>query len=264
MIHNLKNMQGNAIRKLDGRTALIVGASRGIGEATAEAFVAQGARVMLASRDIDRMETIAGRLRASGGDVRVVAADVTNAETVANAVRTCLREFGRLDVAVNNAAANNARGPLHEMAEAAFDHVVATNLRGVFVAMKYEIQAMLEGGGGSIINTASAAALVAFANMSAYVATKHAVSGITKAAALEYAARRIRVNAVAPGAVLTDMLLAGAAATAEGKARVEQATPMRRIAEPAEIAAAMVWLASDDSSYVTGVTLPVDGGYVLP
>jgi A-factor type gamma-butyrolactone 1'-reductase (1S-forming) len=264
MIHNQKNMQGNAIRKLDGRTALIVGASRGIGEAAAHAFAEQGARVVLAARDVDRMERTAARLRASGTDARVVAADVTDAQSIAHAVRSCVREFGRLDIAVNNAAANNVRQALHEMGEETFDHIIATNLRGVFVAMKYEIQAMLETGGGSIINTASAASLVAFANMSAYVASKHAVSGITKAAALEYAAKRIRINAVAPGAVLTEMLLAGAASTPEGKARVEQSTPMRRIAEPKEVAAAMVWLASDDSSYVTGVTLPVDGGYVLP
>jgi NAD(P)-dependent dehydrogenase (short-subunit alcohol dehydrogenase family) len=130
--------------------------------------------------------------------------------------------------------------------------------------MKHEIRAMLGAGGGSIINTASSASLVAFPMMCGYAASKHAVSGITKAAALEYASRRIRVNAVAPGAVLTDMLLASSAATPEGQVRVERATPMNRIATPEEIAAGIVWLASDDASYVTGVTLPVDRGYVLP
>ena len=210
------------------------------------------------------MSAMAAGLRAAGGEVEVIRADVTDGSTIARAVEHCVEVFGRLDIAVNNAAANNVRVPLHEIDDDMFDHVIATNLRGVFVAMKHEIRAMLATGGGSIINTASAASLVAFPMMSAYVASKHAVAGITKSAALEYASRRIRVNAVAPGAVLTDMLLAGSASTPEGKARVEHATPMNRIAAPEEIAAAIVWLASDDSSFVTGVTLPVDGGYVLP
>lgn len=252
-------------RKLEGRAALIIGASRGIGAATAEAFVEHGARVVLAARSFDRMSETAELLRAAGGDVRVVRVDVTDSATIAHAVETCVREFGRLDIAVNNAAADNSvRVPLHETSEHAFDHILATNLRGVFVAMRHEISAMLETGAGSIINTASAASLVAFPMLSAYVASKHAVTGLTKSAALEYASRGIRVNAIAPGAVMTDMLLVGAASTPEGKARVELATPMRRIAAPQEIATGIVWLASDDSSYVTGVTLPIDGGYILP
>jgi A-factor type gamma-butyrolactone 1'-reductase (1S-forming) len=264
MIHNCAKTRRNSTRKLEGRAAVIFGASRGIGAAAAAAFVEHGARTVLAARSVDRMESTAAALRAAGGEVRVVAADVTVPATIENAVRVCVAEFGRLDIAVNNAGANNVRVPLHEMTDEMFDHVLGTNLRGMFVAMKYEIRAMLEAGGGSIINTASAASLVAFSTMSAYVASKHAVSGITKSAALEYAPMRIRVNAVAPGAVLTDMLLAGSASTPEGKARVEQATPMQRIAAPEEIAAAIVWLASDEASFVTGVTLPVDGGYVLP
>jgi NAD(P)-dependent dehydrogenase (short-subunit alcohol dehydrogenase family) len=252
------------VPRLDGRCALVIGASRGIGEATAVAFVEHGARVVLASRSLGRMEETAARLRAAGGDVRVFRVDVTDAATIAGAVEHCVKEFGGLDVAVNNAAANNVRMPLHEITEDMFDGVMDTNLRGTFVAMKHEIRAMLAAGGGSIVNTASAASLVAFPGMAAYVASKHAIAGITKAAALEYAAQRIRVNAVAPGAVLTDMLREGSASTPEGKARVEAATPMHRIAAPEEIAAAIVWLASDDSSFVTGVTLPVDGGYILP
>jgi len=251
-------------RKLEGRAALIFGASRGIGAAAAQALVAQGARVVIAARSVERLEELAGRLCSAGGEVRVVAADVTSAASVRQAVARCVADFGRLDIAVNNAAANNVRVALHEIDEALFDHLLATNLRGVFLAMKYEIRAMLESGGGSIINTASIASMVAFPMMCGYVASKHAVAGLTKAAALEYAGRNIRVNAVAPGAVLTEMLLAGSASTPEGKARVEQATPMRRIAAPEEIAAAIVWLASDEASFVTGVTLPVDGGYVLP
>ena len=193
------------------------------------------------------MAATAAGLRAAGGEVEVIRADVTDAiDDCEQPWSTAFEVFGRLDIAVNNAAANNVRVPLHEIDDDMFDHVIATNLRGVFVAMKHEIRAMLATGGGSIINTASAASLVAFPMMSAYVASKHAVAGITKSAALEYASRRIRVNAVAPGAVLTEMLLAGSASTPEGKARVEHATPMNRIAAPEEIAAAIVWLASDD------------------
>jgi A-factor type gamma-butyrolactone 1'-reductase (1S-forming) len=253
-----------AVRKLEGRAALILGASRGIGAATAAALSAQGARVVLAARSVEPMEQTAARLRARGGEVRVIRVDVTEGAAIAAAVELCTREFGRLDIAVNNAAANNVRVALHDISDDMFDAVLATNLRGVFLAMKYEIRAMLAAGGGSIINTASAASLVAFPNMGAYVASKHAVAGITKAAALEYAAQHIRVNAVAPGAVLTEMLLAGSASTPEGRARVEALTPMRRIADPEEVAAAIAWLASDDASYVTGALLPVDGGYTLP
>jgi NAD(P)-dependent dehydrogenase (short-subunit alcohol dehydrogenase family) len=130
--------------------------------------------------------------------------------------------------------------------------------------MKHEIRAMLQTGGGSIINTASAASTVAMASMPGYVASKHGVLGLTKAAALDHAAEGIRVNAIAPGAVLTEMLLAGSAATPEGRARIEAVTPMKRIGSPEEVAEAVIWLASPRSSYVTGTLMPVDGGYVLP
>ena len=264
MIQRDRTTRGSGARRLEGRAALVIGASRGIGEATVAALVEEGARVVLAARSVDRMQASADRLRAAGADVRVFRTDVTDPATIAGAVDHCVAEFGRLDIAVNNAAANNVRMAMHDITEEMFDALLAANLRGTFVAMKHEVRAMLTTGGGSIINTASAASIVAFPGMAAYVASKHGVSGLTKVAAVEYAAQRIRVNAVAPGAVLTEMLLKGSAATPEGRARVEAATPMHRVADPTEIAAAIVWLASDDSSFVTGVTLPVDGGYTLP
>jgi NAD(P)-dependent dehydrogenase (short-subunit alcohol dehydrogenase family) len=190
--------------------------------------------------------------------------DVTNGAEVEAVVAYTVREFGQLDIAVNNAAANNVRRPLHEIDDDMFDAILRVNLRGVFIGMKHQIRAMLARGRGSIINTGSAASSVAFGMMAAYVASKHGLLGLSRAAALEYASQGIRVNVVAPGAVMTEMLLQGSAATPEGKARVEAATPMGRIAAPAEIAAAIVWLASDAASYVTGASLPVDGGYTLP
>jgi A-factor type gamma-butyrolactone 1'-reductase (1S-forming) len=249
---------------LAGKAALIIGASRGIGAATAAAFAANGARVVLAARGVEAMEALARTLRDSGADIRVVRTDVTDAASIRDAVGFTVECFGRLDIAFNNAAINSTRAKFADLSEDDFDAAIATNLRSVFVAMKHEIQAMLASGGGSIVNTSSAAGLVAFPAMAGYVASKHGVVGLTRTAALDYAAQRLRVNAIAPGAVLTEMLLAGTGATVEGRARIEAVTPMKRIAAPAEVAEAVVWLASERASYVTGAVVPVDGGYVLP
>jgi NAD(P)-dependent dehydrogenase (short-subunit alcohol dehydrogenase family) len=251
-------------RRLEGRAALIIGASRGIGAATAQAFSREGARLVLAARDQQRMDELAEPLRAAGGEVLVVKLDVTEPGAIAAAVEGCVKHYGRLDVAVNNAAVSNVHIEFHEQTEEMFDRVIGTNLRSVFVGMKYQIRAMLATGGGSIVNTASIGGMVAFPKMAAYVASKHGVLGLTKSAALEYASQGIRINAVAPGAVLTEMLLAGTASTEAGRQGIIGATPMRRIAAPEEVAAAIVWLASDEASFVTGVSLPVDGGYMLP
>ena len=196
--------------------------------------------------------------------MRVVRTDVTEPATILEAVDCCTHEFGRLDIAVNNAAVNSARVPFDQTTDEMYREVMATNVDGVFFAMKHRITAMLRNGGGSIINTASIGSFAAVPNMCAYVTSKHAVLGMTKAAALEYASRKIRVNAVAPGAVLTEMTLAGSLSTPAGRTRIEAATPMARIGLATEIAAAIVWLASDASSFVTGIAMPVDGGYLLP
>jgi NAD(P)-dependent dehydrogenase (short-subunit alcohol dehydrogenase family) len=253
-----------ADQRLAGKAALIVGASRGIGAAAAAAFVRHGARVVIAARSREPLTEVADRLNADGYEVHAIQADVAHADSIRAAVEFATARFGRLDIAFNNAAINPVRTPFHELAEHDYDQTLDINLKGVFVAMQAEIRAMLACGGGSIINTASAAGFVAMPMMAGYVASKHGVIGLTRAAAVEYAARKIRVNAVAPGAVLTEMLLAGTGATAEGRARIEAVTPMRRIGAPEEIADAVVWLASDQSSFVTGATIPVDGGYILP
>jgi NAD(P)-dependent dehydrogenase (short-subunit alcohol dehydrogenase family) len=257
-------MLSGSKRRLEGQAALIIGASRGIGAATALAFGAEGARVVLAARDRPRLEELTAQLRAAGAEAVAIRTDVTEPGAIEAAIELCVRQYGRLDIAVNNAAVSNVHTEFHLQTDEMFDHALNTNLRSVFIAMKHQIRAMLVTGGGSIINTASIGGLIAFPKMSAYLASKHGVLGLTKSAALEYAERGIRVNAVAPGAVLTEMLLAGTASTEAGKQRMMAAIPMRRIGAPEEIAAAIVWLASREASYVTGIALPVDGGYILP
>ncbi|HLY57658.1 MAG TPA: glucose 1-dehydrogenase [Stellaceae bacterium] len=245
---------------LEGKTALVFGASRGIGAAVARLFVAEGALVVLASRDLAALEALAAELQPAAVAVQT---DMAVPDQVRRAVTATLERFGRLDIAVNNAGVSPRRTDFAELSEEAFDAAIDVNLRGVFIAMKAEIAAMRATGGGSIVNTGSIASLVGLPQMAAYVASKHALAGLTKSAALDCAKHGIRVNMVAPGTVMTDMLRAGAAATPEGKARLEAATPMGRIASPDEAASAILWLASPAASYVTGTILPVDGGYTV-
>jgi NAD(P)-dependent dehydrogenase (short-subunit alcohol dehydrogenase family) len=257
---------------LAGKSVLVVGASRGIGEAIARAFAAQGSKVMLGARDVAALERLAQELDPSGGRVRAVSMDVTDAASVQAAVAATVAAFGRLDVAVNNAGVQNirvdenglrtSRQAFIDTPDEAFDRLVNINLRGVFLAMKHELRAMLANGGGSIVNMASVAALVGFARIAPYVATKHGVIGLTKTAALEYAEQGIRVNALVPGTVLTEMLKAGPLATPEGAAQIMANIPMKRVASVEEVAGAVLWLASDLATYVTGAALPIDGGYV--
>ena len=248
---------------LQGRVALVIGASRGIGAATVTALVAAGARVVLASRDVEALEGLATDVRSRGGDVRVRSTDITDPIQVRDAVSFALASYGGLDIAVNNSGASGGAAPLADIEDAAFDRIMQTNVRGVFVAMKHEIKAMLARGGGAIVNTASIGGLVALPRMAAYSASKHALVALTKVAAADYAKAGIRINAVAPGTVMTTLLRAGAASTAEGEARLKAANPMGRIAEPEEVAGVIAWLCSDAASYVTGVVLPVDGGYTV-
>jgi NAD(P)-dependent dehydrogenase (short-subunit alcohol dehydrogenase family) len=245
-------------RLLEGKVALVTGASRGIGAAAARAFAAEGAAVTLAARDRDALDPIVKEIEADGGRAISVRTDVTDAATVAAAVDATKAEFGRLDAAFNNAGGGHAFGPLAEIDLEEFDDELAVNLRGVFVSMKHEIPAMLEGGGGAIVNNASTAGIQAARGISVYSASKAGVIvGLTKTASLDYAQRGVRINAVAPGSVLTDLMLRGGEKAIAG---ATAATPMRRIGEPEEVAAAAVWLCSDQASYVTGATLPVDGG----
>ncbi|MDQ6727579.1 MAG: glucose 1-dehydrogenase [Actinomycetota bacterium] len=244
--------------RLDGKVALVTGASRGIGAAVARAFSAAGAAVALMARDAAGLERLADELVDRGGRAMAVPTDVYDEAAVASSVDRTVAELGRLDLACNNAAGGGHRPmALADVSVDDFDSAFAVNLRGVFVAMKYEIPAMVAAGGGAIVNMSSTAGLQAVAGLAAYVTTKHGLEGLTKVAALDYAEVGVRVNAVAPGPILTDNLRR---AGADGQRAAAAAMPMGRVGTPDEVAAAVVWLCSDAAGFVTGATLVVDGG----
>jgi len=240
-----------------GRVALVAGASRGIGAATAEAFAAAGAAVVLGGRDTGALDAVAERIRSHRGQALAVGLDVTDADSVRHLVDRALSTFGRLDAAFNNASAGPLPAPLADIDPGEFDLGLATNVRGTFLGMKYQIPAMLRTGGGAIVNMASIAGLNGTANLAAYVAGKAGIIGLTKVAALDYADQGIRVNVVAPGPILTYHL---EAAGPHAQRLAGQSTPMRRVGSMAEVARAVLWLCSDQSSFITGTVIPVDGG----
>ena len=243
---------------LDGKTAIVTGASRGIGAAAARALGAAGASVALAARDADALEHLAGEITAAGGRALAVPTDIAEPAAVERLVARTVEEFGSLDLAFNNAAGGgHPPTPLVDVAVEDFDSALAVNLRGTFLCMKYEIPAMLESGGGAIVNMSSTAGLEAVGGLAAYVSSKHGIVGLTKVAALEYAARGVRVNVVAPGPILTDQLVRAGEAARQGAA---QAVPMRRVGRPEEVASTVVWLCGEGASFITGAVLTIDGG----
>jgi NAD(P)-dependent dehydrogenase (short-subunit alcohol dehydrogenase family) len=248
----------------DGKIAIVTGAAGGIGRASAQAFAARGAHVVVADIDAGHGSETVSLIAASGGSAQFVRTDVSRADDVRAMVDTTVREHGRVDFAHNNAGVPAANLPIAELPEAEWDRVMGVMLRGVFLCMKYEIPAMLAAGGGAIVNTASGAGLVGYPNQSAYVASKHGVLGLTKTGALEYGARGIRINAVCPGTVWSPMVDAAVASTPGLQAQLEGLHPIGRLGTADEIAAAVVWLCSDDASFVLGHALSVDGGYVVP
>jgi NAD(P)-dependent dehydrogenase (short-subunit alcohol dehydrogenase family) len=251
-------MSMSSTELLEGKVAIITGASRGIGAATARAFSAAGASVALAARDEAALDALAAELSTDGPGAIAVPTDVGDSAAVERLVAETVRAFGHLELAFNNAAGGGQPPtPLADLPVDAYDSAVAITLRSVFLSMKYEIPAILESGGGAIVNMSSTAGTEAVGGLAGYVSAKHGVIGLTKTAALDYASQGVRVNAVAPGPILTENL---ERAGPEMQQRAGGAMPMRRIGQPDEVARAVVWLCSDDASFTTGVTLPIDGG----
>jgi NAD(P)-dependent dehydrogenase (short-subunit alcohol dehydrogenase family) len=255
-----KDMNGPS---LEGKVAIVTGAAVGMGEATAMVFAAAGAKVVVADIERDNGEAVVAAIKKAGGDAFFQETNVAKAKDVEAMVAAAVKKYGKLDVAVNNAAMAPDTHPIGEMDEEEFDKVIAVDLKGVALCLKYEIaQIMRQGTPGSIVNIASTSSFRPQPNNSAYVAAKHGVIGLTKTAALEYGEKGIRVNAVGPGTIDTRMLRRALKLTGMTE---EQVAPIfsvfNRFGRPEEVAQASLWLASDLSSYVTGATIMVDAAY---
>jgi NAD(P)-dependent dehydrogenase (short-subunit alcohol dehydrogenase family) len=245
---------------MQGKVALVTGAGGGIGSATALAFARQGAAVACLDVDAALGRGVADQIVSDGGRAHFVRCDVSSPDEVRTAIAETVEELGGLDYAHNNAGIECEVKPLHEFGETEWSRLVGINLSGVFSCMTAQLPVMLERGGGAIVNTASASGLVARpGGISPYVATKHGVIGLTKGAAVDYGATGIRVNAVCPGPIDTPFINQ---APQEVKDLLLSLTPIKRFASPSEVAAAVVWLCSDEASFVTGTIMPVDGGVV--
>ncbi len=246
--------------KLKDKVALVTGGGAGIGRATALAFAREGAKVVVGNRNIDRGKETIEQIQQAGGDALFLQTDVTQADQVEALVDHAVSHFGRLDVAFNNAGIEGEMAPLADQTEDNYLRVMDTNVKGMWLSMKYEIAQMLRHHGGAIVNNASVLGSVGIAGGAIYVASKHAVLGMTKSAALDYAKQGVRINAVSPGAIQTEMIdrMTG---TDEALDRMARLHPIGRIGRPEEVAEAVLWLASDAASFVVGAELLVDGGF---
>ncbi|WP_078894113.1 glucose 1-dehydrogenase [Streptomyces sp. CT34] len=247
---------------LSGKVIMITGCSSGIGAAAARLFAAEGAAVVLVARRADRLHSLAAEITGAGGRAAVSAGDVVREEDVERAVAVATERFGGLDGAFNNAGWATAGSTLHETDSAVFDRVMSVNVRGLWNCLRHQIPAMLASGrGGSVVNTSSVAGLLATGATAPYVAAKHAVLGLTKAAASEYGQRGIRVNALVVGSTRTELMDEMLTNTPSLEGSFVDRSVQKRMADPAEIAQAAAWLCSDRSSFVTGAPVPVDGGW---
>lgn len=242
-----------------GKVAMVTGGSFGIGQAAAIAFADAGAKVVIADYVDD--QTTLQTIKKAGGEAIFVKCDIAQESDVKKLIDTTVSTYGKIDFAFNNAGIEGGSAPTHESTNENWDRVINTNLRGVWHCMKYELQQMLKAGGGVIINNASIAGLVGFANVPAYVASKHGVLGLTKTVALEYAKQKIRCNAICPGVIKTPMIDRATGHNKEVEKQYADQEPVGRLGDPAEVASAVLWLCSEGASFVTGVSLPVDGGW---
>ena len=249
------------MRQFAGRVVLVTGGNAGIGRATAAEFARQGARVVVSGRREKEGHEVIAEIKALGGEALFVKTDVSKESDVKALIEQTLAKFNRLDFAFNNAGVEQLLTPLPEQTEETYDQIMDINVKGVWLSLKHEIPAMLTTGGGAIVNNSSAAGLIGFPMAPVYVASKHAVNGLTKSVALEYAKQNVRVNAVAPGAIETRMYRDFVAGSPEVKQMLEAATPIGRVGQPEEIASIVVWLCADGASFTTGQIFAVDGGY---
>lgn len=244
-----------------GQVALVTGGAAGIGRATALAFAAEGLKVVVSDVDAAGGEGTVELIRAAGGEARFVRCDVTRDAEVKALMEAVIAAYGRLDYAFNNAGIEIEKGKLAEGSEAEFDAIMGVNVKGVWLCMKYQLRQMLTQGSGAIVNVACVSGMVGAPNRAIYAASKHAVVGLTKSAAAEYAREGIRINALCPGAVRTPMLARAVERDPSSEKKLKAAHPMKRFAETAEIANAAIWLASEQASYVNGHEMVVDGGF---
>lgn len=243
------------------KVAVISGGATGIGKSTAMLLARKGIKVVISGRREAVGQKAIEEIRAQGGDAAFIAADVDNETQVSQIIGFAVKKYGRLDLAVNNAGISNETKTIGDSDPAKFQAMLQTNVMGVYLCMKYEIQQMLKNGGGSIVNLASIAGLNGIPYAGPYAATKHAVVGLTKSGALDYATQNIRINAVAPGAIKTDIIAGSIAQGQYDEATISAMHPMARMGNPEEIAHGIAWLLSDEASFVTGHILNIDGGF---
>lgn len=252
-------MVKNETLQFDGKVALVTGGSVGIGKASAIAYAQKGAAVVICSRNQELGEETAHHITEVGGEVIYIKADVSKAKDVEALINETVKHYGRLDYALNNAGINPTFAPITDWDEDSWDSVINTNLKGVWLCMKFEIP-MIKKNGGAIVNMASVFGMVGFPEASVYIASKSGVVGLTKSAALEYAKSGIRINAICPGVIRTPLVESLIESDPQAESQLSGLHPMGRMGTPEEIAEAVVWLSSDAASFVTGHTMIIDGG----